>query len=115
MTAVSSTSGSGQSTHLAQPGSKCSSIGAGHSACLFFTRLLRSMAPLGQGPPQVDCPLLGAHQEGTVDALQSCLSLHSHGCSVHTHQEQLGTHVTGGPHLDCHCCAISQSPNAYTK
>ena len=35
------------------------------------------MAALGQWPSQVDCPLLGAHQERAVHALQRSLSLHA--------------------------------------
>ena len=61
--------------HLAQPCSEGSSIGAGNSASLFFSRLLSSMAPLRQGLPQVNCPLLGAHQEGAVHRLQGRLGL----------------------------------------
>ncbi len=62
---------------LTQPSSECSCIGACHSACFLLPRQFCSMAALGQWPPQVDCPLLGAHQEGAVHALQRSLSLHA--------------------------------------
>ncbi len=62
---------------LTQPSSECSCIGACHSACFLLPRLLCSMAALGQRPPQVDCPLLGTHQERAVHALQCSLSLHA--------------------------------------